>query len=411
MPIRQTLSLALLSAVFVLFSCKKDRGVPQTPHTISFNSSYPVTLYYPWQVTDFELIVTGPGEKILLDSILPINTPIHGSVQTTATLIDVTTIYKLKYRHGGAIDSIYEIMTYKAVDPSNWPSLAPLWNWYIPPSNAAYNLATMIYTHPPSSTAPVYFNSGEGGGYGFLSKYIPGNDLLQLSYERYNNYYGYLLFPTLGLYNFHIPTGDTDTADLSHMDTVVRYSFNRPARCTLTGFMDSTDLSKPVTLYSPNLSPGLPHLEYPAKYVQKYELSAYFSSNSGPGVTMYSFGDTVPKTFSFPDEPSFAVTSKQSDYMTVKFQTIQPTYYALQVEANIQSSWTIYAPKDSTVIRPMPFLLGLKSQTLKDAKINQIFFNGITLGVVKGFSYASYLDYMMNPAAIASGKITSAVVY
>jgi hypothetical protein len=106
-----TLSALLLLAV----SCKKSESPQSTaqPPTgkLSIALSYPYSSTQPAQ--DFELIISEPGGKVLLDTIAPENTTIEATLQTNAMLVDVTTLAQ-------DADTNLTVMTYKGVNPASW---------------------------------------------------------------------------------------------------------------------------------------------------------------------------------------------------------------------------------------------------------------------------------------------------
>ncbi len=99
--------------ILSLNACKKnDNDFPpvgeEETGSLNINLEYPQTDH---NLTQFELIISEPGGKVLLDTLAPVATPIVASLKTKASLVDVTTIAKT------LTSANISINTYKGVDP------------------------------------------------------------------------------------------------------------------------------------------------------------------------------------------------------------------------------------------------------------------------------------------------------
>jgi hypothetical protein len=237
-----------------------------------------------------------------------------------------------------------------------------------------------------------------------------------LTYSQYStSAYVYTLFPQSGLYNFHIPKGIADTVDLSHIDTTVVLTFNKPAGYTLNystliGIMDTTDLSKAVFLYNVLGLTGLPDMEYPTKLVQEYELYSYAKNgNNGTGF-YYSYADSVPSTLPFPDPSSYTITSEQPNNFAVKFNSTLPTRYITswnKSKLDIQ----IYAPADSANLNPQAFLTSLKSKVIQGQDFSGLSLTGFYFENVQGFDYNGFISYESNPTLVKTKRVPTVSSY
>ena len=207
------------------------------------------------------------------------------------------------------------------------------------------------------------------------------------------------------MYHFYIPSGDQDTVDLAHVDTAVKFNFNLPSQVTdrltfLDGFMDTTDYTKYLLLYSNlEVSPAPYDLEYPKTIVKKFEFGGIFSNRNGENSNYYSFGDTVPTQVPYLDVSSCSFNSATNDNFSVQFNNSQPSFYKTAwVAGNISIS--VYSSPEITVQHTLSFLQQQKSILLKNQDLSGLKLQNFYYEQVAGFDYAGYLNYVFNPESL-----------
>src|ERR1700722_8215271 len=94
---KNTFSLCLWRCTLAmgLIACHKDHNTPTPTPTVTpilgkmtINTSYPDSSK---TLSNVELIITEPGGKPLLDTVVPVNTPITAPLSTDAKLVKPTT--------------------------------------------------------------------------------------------------------------------------------------------------------------------------------------------------------------------------------------------------------------------------------------------------------------------------------
>ena len=412
------LALSVSMLLCLAVACKKsDNPVPTTPpNTPPPDTTKPlatmnINLTYGGGPGYFELVISETGGKVLLDTVPPYNGNIVAALKTNQTLVDVT------YITYDSSSKRYVINTNKGVNPSNWTSL---FGGGILPSFGNLSssvLSTTLYTNIPTSLLPyssymwITDYSSSAGGSPDLS--TPGQYLLH--YDQYSkNNYVYFLMPMPGLYNFHLPKGIKDTVDFSHPDTAVKMNFNKPAQytvqnCMLFGIMDTTDFSKSLWLYSTYPNSGLPDIEYPRKFVQKYEFGVT-ATNANNGIANYfSYGDSIPSTLPLVDESAYSLTSIQNNNFSVKFNSVKPTFYYTRWQ-NPNILWLLYASPDSAVLNPVGLLSNLKSKRLQGQDLSSLALTLMSYENVPGLDYPGYFAYVCNPALVQSKRLATSYV-
>jgi hypothetical protein len=397
---QSTLSaLSLLLASILLFSCTKDNH-PGTPPpttgtmTINFSALQSSLLY--------ELIISDTGGKILLDTTTNFSSPFTAVLKTNHTFLDVTTIFY------NTFDSTYGVNIYKSVNPSTWTSILPT-DYSVPIPPLSGTTASVVYVNvPPLSyndlTVTDYFGSYSNSTFNLTPTSF------DLTYTKYSNSnYVYTVFPQSGRYNFHIPPASADTVDLSHIDTAVVLTFNKPAGFTmqnsfLVGFLDTTDFSKSVWLFNDMGLTGLPDMVYPTKLVQEYELySSATNGNNGTGF-YYSYADSVPSTLPFPTPSSYTISSSQANNFAVKFNSTTPTIYATSWRTS-KVEFSYNAPGDSTNLNPQGFLTSLNSKMLQGQDLSGLSITSFYIQNIQGFDYNGFTSYQFNPALVKTQRI------
>jgi hypothetical protein len=396
--------LFLLVLTFAL-SCNRTMNLPPVPPKIGI----PINLTYPESNPAYgkqiELIIDEPGGAILMDSMIPVNTPIITTLHTLRKYVDITTVVN---DSSGA--TIY-VTTWKAVDPTGWTTPYP--NGYnITDHNTTSTKAQLYYANLPApQSADVIFSDGVNAGW---SSAYPSNGpgaapygSLNVNYSRHAGNYAYFCYPTLKLYSFHIPVGDADTVDLSQMDTAIKVNYYRPGyaftACNLVGDMDTTNIDRALLLYLPTFGPGfdstaVQNFCYPPTLVEKYELRVYaHTADKKNYISYYSYGTQVPSSMPFPDSTAYALNSTQPDDLSFTFLTVNPTYVGTQwVTASSKVNWTIFSSPDSTQLHPLSMLSSFNSRMLQQQNLNTLSFYSFGYGTADQLNYQNYFAFICN---------------
>ncbi len=405
-----------------LIACHKDHNtpIPPTPPVLgrmNINTSY---LDYTGTFTNFELIVSEPGGRLLLDTVVPVNTQLTTTLSTDATLVNATTVvYNPAY-------SQYDVYNYRGVDPSSWSVLSPPQFYYLmrPTTWQSSSPATVVYTHPPAINDPTSLNNMLMSDFSAVDNlgvpYQPGQVTYQPGVSLTINYYNsgnntlYLLFPQLGLYNFHNYQTALDSVDLTHMDTAVEVTYTKPASTNtvislLRGFPDTTNLASSMLLFTgPFTIPA--DVEYPAKGVQTYELFFSVGNNSQEFLSFYFYGPGVPATLPFPTSPSYNIAANQSDSFNVKYPGTRPSlYFANWLAGN--TNLTVYASPDSGVIHPLTLLNTLNSKLLAGQNFGSPAAQNLTWEQFPGLDYGSGLNYFFNPSLYQTFRYNGSLAF
>ena len=405
-------ALSGLTLTLFLSSCGKHNGVPpivDPPQLATININLATT---PLAAGSFEVIISESGGKVLLDTIGPVNNSLVAALHTNQKLLDYTLIAY------NSTASQYTIITYKAVDLSNWTLLrqadyaAPI------PLPSSSRQASILYTHAPLNQGSAYLNDYVWSG-GFSQISAPPDSYGFTYTQNGTNNYLYLLFWGSGLYNFHIPKGLTDTVDLSHMDTAVTINFKVPTGYTvtnsfLTGIMDTTDFGKSLLLYNYNniLYPGQPDMEYPRKLVQKYEPAVYADNGAGGNnFAYYSYGDSIPATLPVPNlSEAYTISSSKNTDFSVKFGSANPSYYSSYWKGTA-INWTLNSPPDSVTLNPVGLLTSLNSKLLKGQNLSGLAASGFQYESAQGFKYQDFFSYVHNADMLKTRRVPVSISF
>lgn len=408
----------ILSGIVVCLqlSCSKPQGPepppppPPPPNGVNINISYPL----PGAAAgiNYELIITEPGGKKLLDTIVGVNVSVAARLITDSKLVDLTTIL-----YDPSSDT-YKAITYKSIDPGYLKSSVGL-NYSLMPQAKPTTPANIYYAHPPANALnspfqpPFLFNDAAKTS-GLTSTFT--NASLSINYPRQNGNYAYLLFPHLGLYNLSLPKSDRDTVDLSEMDTVTKIKFNIPAAynlssCSLLGVFDTTDLSKSVSLYDEVTRAADADLEVPKIPVQKFQLTVNANYNYGMDwLSFYSYSDTIPTEPIFIDGLSYNLTSTANDHFAVEFLDFKPSYYMTQWNSG-KLRWQLFSSPDSIVGSPVTLFQSFNSKLLEGRSVADFKLGTFLFEVVDQMNYKTYMRYSLDPAQVAAKHVSQAVQY
>ncbi|HEY1212569.1 MAG TPA: hypothetical protein VGE93_02950, partial [Bryobacteraceae bacterium] len=337
----------LVFLVFFAFACGKHNNSPAIQSAKDSIRTYAIDLSYPdsssTPATDWELIITEPGGKMLLDTIAPVNTNVHTTIATRATVVDITSVEK------GPKDTAFRVITLTGINPTSIPTPVPV--AAISPQRTAPTVNRMLYfLDPPAWDVqhPIYFSQDNFAGAIFAQT---------TNYARRVGNYGFVTWPSRGLYHFY-PWRNVaaDTFDLSlltdtaaTLDLTTHPGYRRP-NVFLLGIMDTTDFSHTIFLYNYifNVNNSVASdIVYPTKLVQKYDMRATYIGSDSTNVTVYSYGNTLTADHPWMDATNFSLVSRQSDNFTVSFSNIRLLYYETQWKAP-NMDFFVYSSPDTT---------------------------------------------------------------
>jgi hypothetical protein len=229
--------------------------------------------------------------------------------------------------------------------------------------------------------------------------------------------YAYALWPTVGLYNFHIPKGIQDTVDCTILDTAVTLNFPASpnytfAQSSLYGYLDTTNINSSMWLYSYFVNPlwTLPDLEYPNKLIEKYALQTTWNSTNKETVNTYDYSGSVPASFALPDPNSYSIGSSQNSNFVVNFMAAKPTYY-YTLWQNAAIAWTLYASPDSSNLQPLNLLTAQKSKLLQGQNLGTLALKTFQFENVAGYNYASFFGLVCDTVLLGKTRVASAISY
>jgi len=409
--------LLCLVLTFFVLSCKKNNAPPSNGgspgKTTTLTDSIVVSLVFQTAATepyDYELIISEPGGKVLLDTQSAFNTTVNATLYTAQPLLDLTTIRKLT-------DSFMTVYTYKGVSPAQWHSLQ-LYMFYSAGNEGNTTPATITYTNMPSlspSNPAINFMFGDP----LPLSYTGGdaNNTLTLNYDMAAGKYAYLLLPTQGLYNLHIPASTQDTVAISQTDTTTSLSYTLPTgysfvSSTLVGIQDTTDNTKCLQLTYQLLTfpPGI-QLELPPMPFEKYsgEVDASLSSSEGASYTYY--GDSLQLTIPYFTPGSYTLNSTDQNNFDPVFSTTS-TRYMTNWSINPYITFNIYSSPDSTE-HPSALIstIASRSKFLQGISVSNLTLNSFSYYNTDNLSYADYCQKASNYNAATEQPIQKEISY
>jgi len=410
--------------VVFLIACHKDSTTPTTPpvtDTTIGTMNINLTFASSTMTGSFELIISEPGGKVLIDSLAQTQTAIRAALKTNATLVDVTYIFVLDTSQSSPL---YSVWVYKGVNPSKWVTVTAggIGINYPAPQTAHDNLFCTNYPSSAITDGNVYnsfvFNNGINNSF-TSGLYSPVANTLSLGYQSHSGAYNYFVLPHLGLYKLFVPSGN-DTLDLSMMDTVSSLTFNRQfpfsliyQGCYFNGIPDTTDLSQSVSfmnIFNPIVPPNA-DLQFPKMPMQKYEISISAKNSINDYPSYYGYVNSPPMQLPFPDASSFSVVSQQNDNFTVTFTNPALISYCMTYIAGTYAFVNFWSSPDSTTIHPISFLTNQKSKLLKGVSLTDLTPKSFVFTDVPGFAYVDYLSYICNPSLLQTHQITTYTSY
>ncbi|HUB62824.1 MAG TPA: hypothetical protein VL978_19055 [Puia sp.] len=415
MPYTKLLSFCLaLALLFVC--CQKEATKTSTTVQPDSTTSIPPKLhmslcYLLKQSTiigdlrsNYELLISEPGGKILFDTVTNYNQINTADLQTAATFVDVSVIYPYNYAPGQAQ---YFACTYKGVNLASWKNI-PLSD-SVPGVYPIANGNATLALNNISAPLPFLwqFMSNDNNDTTHSPQGVSYSNDIVVTYPNEGDQYAYIAFPYDGVYKLHKIQGVNDSVDLSQLDTAITLSFNWSTEYDLNillyGYMDSTNLSSRLLL-----APG--HGDYTHAYTyeamypshnefQKYDLlltgnPAVF--NPGAAVTEQATLrltdlSSIPLNIPLLDESYYVVNSKTPDSFSISFPKVKPTYYTFSCSFGASNNFLLTVPGDSTVLDPEKALaIPLQSKFLHGDN-PAMFVNGFTMAIDDEPDYQTYM--------------------
>lgn len=422
-------AVACSVAIFVLSGCKKSDTITPpkpTPPTGTMQLSMAID-------SSTELIVSETGGNVLLDTIAAANSTLSATIHTNDALVDLTAIVYYNSFND------YNIVTYKAVNPSTWTSpyqlIYPPYTIQFPRSytqtnSVAFDLTpatTPVFNRSPlapnqDSTIFISYYADQpiGNGYSFTTYYGGYPYYIITDYPAGINQL-YLLYTATGQYYFYTPQSTIDTVSNFIMDTARNVKVNIPSEYTqvtplqtiVNAFMDTTNLANSITLYPTSTNWNAiftSDLQIPNIPIQKYEFGAMLTGTDSGTATFYSYADTLTTTPSLPDQSYYVLNAKQPSNFSVSFSKVQPTYYVVTL-TNSNISWSLFASADSTSLQPLSMLTALHSKFLAAQNVTNLSFSNFYMQTVPGFDYGGFMAYSSDSTATKTKHLTYETSY
>jgi hypothetical protein len=413
--------ICLAIAVFFLCglsSCHKTGTAPH-PTSAPIDSTLSVNLTYSNADTasvgtSYELIISESGGKVLLDTIAVYNVPVIAKMTTTKAAVNVTTVtYSAAYDY-------YSVNIYTSVQPAKWD--------HIPGNSSAalsYPIGTpakIIYTNAPdfdpNSTHFSSLPAVTSTGYNIL--YDNPNHRVTINYDTRPANQLYILYPPLGLYNYQAVDTTPATISLAQMDTTAKVFFNMPPQYTLgntfmTGYLDTTDLTKYQSLYGYDQHLAIGDLQYPPQNrvpFQKYALNLDVSTAT-EYVNYQTYGSTPLPAGAFtlprPATPIYTLNATANDNFSVSFSQ-RPTDYGTDWAAG-KVYVTIIAPPDSAQIKALPLLTALNSRLLQGQTLGTLAIQDFKYENISGVDYLTYFLHQTSSTPTSTNPFASYLLY
>jgi hypothetical protein len=413
---KRSISIAvppLLLFCILHYSCHKHQSAAP-PHTdTSGLPSMPlnITVSADTSIKLSELIISEPDGRILLDTVTSAGVKIGTTLHTFAKLVDLTQVY---FSPLGSPQ--YTLTTYKAVNPSTLATpdagdIISSTKLKAPAVNAR-----MVYTNIPAPAQTLFEFNDNPNLYIITGLTTPAQSAIA-DYQQIPGNYAYFLLPHQNLYNLHIPKGINDTVDCAHIDTATEVTLTTPPEYYflgwhLFGVMDTIDLTRTIgfDILQGVLPPTTTQVQYPGKFVKKFQLFTTWEAFGTDIVNTYNYSDTVPYNLKLPQRGTYYLNNYQKDNFSLLLFKINPAYYSTTWNGT-NFSWKLFASPDSTNLNPLGLLTVQRSQLLKYTDLTSMKIYNFEYGLVPGFGYADYLTAICARNLLPSRYPSSTVKY
>ncbi len=398
---RIKLPLSLLLLLFLL-SCQDPKTEDPAPgpgaKMFSFNYRFDPE---DRGASEFELILSEETGKVVLDTLLAVETDHRLQVKSEETKFDVTTIYDTE-----SDDYRYLIWTYIQVDPDSWQhAKAPAYTstGETAPAKVRYKNANAV--------GGIIFTGINALGWSGHS----GSQGVEITYDRLlPKDLLYLLIPATGKYIFSEVSSADTVIDFSAAGEAVKRSYDKPQGATtptvsLIGYPKAGDYGRMLHLYSPldNLVHGN-DLQFPPKGIEEYELRVSYADAEGAAHTYFNLGPEVPQELSLGGTTGFTVAKSATDGFEVVYAQESPVASQLTLKGAIGGErvyWSVYLPFEQTTFKQGPFLKGLQAKILRVGDFSDLQPYILYAYYAEGYTYQSLLDYWHSPEAMQKKEL------
>jgi hypothetical protein len=432
---KKPLTHAFVLLCITLYSCHKDNTTTPAPASYLNIPNQDIALHLTYtdnndtlKKDQWEVIISEPAGKVLLDTVAPVNTALMASLHTNAYAVNVTSVFY------SATWNTYQVTTYKGVNPRNWTALPNAYAGFPPVETLPQTVTTSYYIHPP------YLNNFESTDFNDIivsdytlslglanpvnyqpsdPAYQPGGLLTVANFHHGNNPV-YTLFPQLGLYNFHtMPATGNDTVDLTHMDTAVMVNYPVPSSYSifysgLLGYTDTTDLSRSMTLFTNDAYSGSQYpatLEYPPTGVQTYTFDLEATSTTTNEYIQYlSYGTKIASSINWVTAADYTLQANLQDSFAVSFNGVKPAFYNMTWQSG-RIGFEIYSAPDGVALHPYTWFTHLGSKLLQGQSIPSLAPSSLYFARSVGLpsDYDGYLSAYATPAIPITPPVGTAV--
>ena len=171
---------------------------------------------------DFELIITEPGGKKLLDTIATFGDEFELNLSTTEKLVDITVISKFS-------SLFYRVFTYLGVDPRKWTRFAirEIYDFGVLEPFSKQKKITYVNIQEGlldmSESIPNYYSDYVGNS--SIAFAINNKSITTSPYYFDGTQFNYLIFPKYGRYKMTSFSAGDETIDVSDMDVATFKDF------------------------------------------------------------------------------------------------------------------------------------------------------------------------------------------
>ncbi|RAU83728.1 hypothetical protein [Pontibacter arcticus] len=409
--------LLLALSTLCLFSCEKKSD--PTPEPVN---QFNITFKAPYLATaEFEVLISQQDGKVLLDTLLNAAYDHPLKITSKDAKLNITTITK----YTDIDPAYYGISTFMQVDPDTWEITESYDNFYGAASythtaqarsKITYNIPTLnknfnYYDHYFSATN----YPGSGGTY--------SSDNYDITYQRMlPSSLTYLLLPQRGKYFFKEVTTDNVRVEESEAKDVTKHNFILPEKFTvnsvyLDGYQKAGIYQDPLKIYHtvmvnifypPAEKPSLPHLMYPEKIFEEYELLTTLGDADKNAYSYYSVVKNIPADLSFISKPNYNIVSKAFNNFKIEFSKEKPTYYALHLLTDakvLHSNWLVQLPAEMTSFNADNFIKSLNPKLLRDKNLNSFNIKTVIIADATGYGYQDFFGYVFDSEELQKKKI------
>ncbi|SFH08195.1 hypothetical protein [Pontibacter chinhatensis] len=401
----RTKLLASFLFISTLLSCGPDKEstpvpTPEPVKTFDFSFRYDTYL----KAKDYELILSDKDGKVLLDTLLAVNSNHSLSVKSEDTKHDLTTILL------DSTNNICVMETFLQVNPDKWHlNFSPTTS----STSFKHEKAEIIYTSVPYDRN-FHFRTKYRFGSGYTASW-PGNNFVIKDFDRaVPTDLAYILLPSHGLYLFTELTSSQTTADFSEAGKTEKRKYKKPSNVTdyktnLVGFTKAGDPDSRLDLYWSNFYPSEEYdLQFPPTGIEEFDLGVSYEDADGYFHNYHYSGKQIPTEIDFSTTSDFTVSKSEFDDFMISFTTDKPDIYNshwVAIDPSHTVNWIVYGSSDVTSYRLKTFLEGLKSKKFAGLDLPQLELLTVSTLKFKNHTYQEYLNIKANASLSSYNKV------